>query len=148
AALLADREDILIACVGEGPQRAQLEERARQEGLRNIVFHGPRPKSLMPAIVAASDVGVAVLQDNPTFRTVYPNKIFDYMACARPVLLAIDGAARQLVEAAGAGVFAPAEKPEQLAAAMRRMADDVAGRSRMGAAGLAWVRANATRASL
>jgi len=148
AALLADRPDILIACVGDGPMRASLDRRARQLGLRNIKFHGSIAKSAMPPVIAACDVGVAVLQDNPTFRTVYPNKMFDYMACARPVLLAIDGAARQLVEAAGAGVFAPAEKPEQLAAAMRRMADDVAGRSRMGAAGLAWVRANATRASL
>ena len=149
AALLADREDILIACVGEGPQRAQLEERARQEGLRNIVFHGPRPKSLMPAIVAASDVGVAVLQDNPTFRTVYPNKIFDYMACARPVLLAVDGVARELVvDTARAGVFAAPNRPDELAAAIRELTDDRAGRTRMGASGFAWVRANATRSSL
>src|ERR1700730_17341867 len=103
----------------------------------------------MPSIVAAADVGLAVLQDNPTFRTVYPNKVFDYMACAKPVLLAIDGVARELVvDVARAGVFAAPGKPEELAAAIRQLADDPAARARMGSAGLTWVRDNATRSVL
>lgn len=149
AALLKDRPDILIASVGDGPERKQHEERARALGLANILFHGAQAKDRMPALVNACDVGAAVLQDNPTFRTVYPNKVFDYMACEKPSLLAIDGVARQLVcEDAQAGVFAAPEDPAALAAAIRRLADDPAGRAEMGRRGRAWVLANAGRDAL
>jgi glycosyltransferase involved in cell wall biosynthesis len=146
---LRDRPEILIACVGDGPERKGLAEEARRRGLENIVFNGPQPKERMPEVVRACDVGAAVLQRNPTFRTVYPNKVFDYMACEKPTLLAIDGVARQLVcDEARAGVFAEPEDPEAIAAAIRTLADDAAGRAEMGRRGRAWVLANATRESL
>ncbi|MCB1183280.1 glycosyltransferase family 4 protein [bacterium] len=146
AELLADRPDILIACVGDGPERAGLAEQAARAGLTNIVFHGAVPKARMPGIVNACDVGAAVLQDNPTFRTVYPNKVFDYMACRRPVLLAIDGVAREMVcDQARAGVFARPEDPAALAAAIRALADDPQACAAYGARGSEWVRAHASR---
>ncbi|MCP4547813.1 MAG: glycosyltransferase [bacterium] len=146
AELLRDREDILIACVGDGPERLKHEAAAGAKGLRNIIFHGPQPKESMPSIVQAADVGMAVLQDNPTFRTIYPNKVFDYMACERPTLLAIDGVARELVcNQAQAGVFTPSEDPESLAATMVEMADDAGHCRELGRRGRIWVSANATR---
>jgi glycosyltransferase involved in cell wall biosynthesis len=147
ARLLQDRPDILIACVGDGPERARWETEAA--GLPTIRFHGPQPKDRMPALVNACDVGAAVLQRNPTFRTVYPNKVFDYMACAKPTLLAIDGVARELLcDQAQAGIFAEPENPAALAAAIRSLADDPAACAEMGRRGREWVLANATRESL
>jgi len=149
AELLKDRKDILIAMVGDGPERANLELDAKQRGLTNVQFCGPQPKERMPDFVNACDVGAAVLQDNPTFRTVYPNKVFDYMACGKPALLAIDGVARQLVcEEAKAGVFAKPEDPEALAQAIRNLAEDPVARAEMGSRGRQWVLANATREGL
>ncbi len=149
AELLRDRKDILIATVGDGPERAKLEEEALRRGLTNLQFCGPQPKDRMPEFVNACDVGAAVLQDNPTFRTVYPNKVFDYMACAKPTLLAIDGVARKLVcDEAGAGVFARPEDPKALVAAIESLAADAEARAAMGARGREWVLANATREAL
>ncbi len=149
AELLRDRKDILIACVGDGPERLALAAEAGARGLSNIVFYGPQPKSRMPEIVSASDLGMAVLQNNPTFRTVYPNKVFDYMSCARPVLLAIDGVARKLVcDEAEAGIFAEPENPQQIAAAIVRLADAPQLCAALGASGRRWVLANATRDGL
>lgn len=146
---LRDRPDILIATVGDGPERARLDAEARARGLDNIMLCGPQPKDDMPAWVRAADAGAAVLQDNPTFRTVYPNKVFDYMACERPTLLAIDGVARRLVEGeARAGVFAKPEDPGAIAAAIRGLADDREACAEMGRRGRAWVLANATRRAL
>jgi glycosyltransferase involved in cell wall biosynthesis len=143
---LRDRPDILIASVGDGPERARWQTAARERGLANIIFYGPQPKERMPQFVAACDVGAAVLQDNPTFRTVYPNKVFDYMAGARPTLLAIDGVARKLVcDEARAGVFATPEDAGALSDAIRRLADDAEGRSAMARRGREWVEANASR---
>jgi len=149
AAELRDRPDILIACVGDGPERLGLAQEAERRGLENIRFHGSRPKECMPEIVNACDVGVAVLQNNPTFRTVYPNKVFDYMACARPVLLAIDGAARKLVcDQAKAGVFAEPENAQAIASAIRFLADNPDEGTVMGESGRRWVLANASRDAL
>ena len=146
---LRDRPDVLLASVGDGPERPALEAEAKRRGLDNVRFHGAQPKARMPEIVRACDVGAAILQDNPTFKTVYPNKVFDYMATERPTLLAIDGVARALVcDEAQAGVFAKPEDGASLAAAIRAMADDPAGNAAMGARGRAGVLANATRDSL
>jgi glycosyltransferase involved in cell wall biosynthesis len=149
AHLLRERKDVLIACVGDGPERGALASRARERGLDNLVFLGAQPKERMPALINASDVGAAVLQNNPTFRAVYPNKVFDYMACERPTLLAIDGIARELVcERAQAGVFAEPENPRALADTILALAADPLGRRRMGRNGRAWVLENATREAL
>ena len=146
---LRDRPDILLASVGDGAERAALEAEAKRRALDNVRFHGAQPKARMPEIVRACDVGAAILQDNPTFKTVYPNKVFDYMATERPTLLAIDGVARTLVcDEAKAGVFAKPEDGQSLADAIRAMADDPAGCAAMGARGRQWVLANATRDSL
>ncbi|WP_242395247.1 glycosyltransferase family 4 protein [Anaeromyxobacter oryzisoli] len=143
---LKDLPEILIATVGDGPERARHERAARERGLRNIVFCGPQPESRMRDVVNACDVGAAVLQDNPTFRTVYPGKVFEYMACARPTLLAIDGIARKLVcEEARAGVFAEPEDGASLADAIRRLAADPVGLAKMGRRGRAWVEEHASR---
>ena len=146
---LRGRPDVLIACVGDGPERAELVVEAARRGLTNISFHGPQPKERMPAIVNAADAGCAVLQNNPTFRGVYPNKVFDYMACARPTVLGIDGVARKLVcDEAQAGVFGEPENPDSLAAAILRLADAPEAARAMGERGRAWVTANASREAL
>lgn len=146
---LRARRDILIATVGDGPERRPLEEKARRRGLDNIEFCGPRPKDAMPDVVVACDVGAAVLQKNRTFRTVYPNKVFDYMACERATLLAIDGVARRLVcDEARAGLFAEPEDADAIARAVIELADRPEERAAMGRRGRAWVLANATRDAL
>jgi hypothetical protein len=55
-----------------------------------------------------------VLKNVATFKTVYSNKTFDYMACKKPILMAIDGISKELVEQADAGVFVQPENPEDL----------------------------------
>ena len=149
AECLRNRSDVLIATVGDGPERARWQSEARRRGLDNIRFCGAQPKDRMPEIVNAADIGLAVLADNPTFRTVYPNKVFDYMACERPTVLAVDGVARRLVcDEAQAGVYARPEDPQAIADAITALADDPAGRTRLGRNGRAWVTANATREAL
>jgi len=116
AAELLREEEVLLISVGEGPERHELAEEATRRGLSNVSFLGAVSKEEMPAYVQAADVGMAVLKRVDTFKTVYPNKVFDYMACERPVLVAIDGVARRLVEEeAHAGLFAEPENAKEIA---------------------------------
>lgn len=149
AEVLKNDPKILIASVGDGPDREKLAAEAKARGLSNMQFYGPQPKNEMVDWVNACDVGAAVLQNNPTFKTVYPNKVFDYMACERPTLLAIDGVARKLVcDDANAGVFAEPENPAAIAEAIRSMSRSPERCEEMGKSGRTWVMANATRDSL
>ncbi|HLE23841.1 MAG TPA: glycosyltransferase, partial [Anaerolineales bacterium] len=92
-------------------------------------------KGDIPQVLAAADCGLAILQPLPLFATTYPNKVFDYMAAGRPVLLAIDGVIRQVVEEEKAGLAVPPGDPAALAAAVRRLAGDRVSARRMGELG-------------
>jgi glycosyltransferase involved in cell wall biosynthesis len=146
---LRGRADVLIACFGDGTERAGLEQRVRRLKLPNIRFYGAFPKSQMPGIIRSCDLGVAVLQHNPSFKSVYPNKIFDYMACERPILIGIDGIARKLVcEKARAGVFTDPDDPEGMADLILQLMADQKKLAAMGRNGRAWVVQNAARETL
>jgi glycosyltransferase involved in cell wall biosynthesis len=130
---------IRFALVGGGRDRARLVERASALGLPNLVFADAVAKDRMPEVLAAADVCVAILKPLPMFTTTYPNKVFDYMAAGRPVVLAIDGVIRRVVEEAGAGTFVAPGDAAALAAALEHYARAPELRRRQGAAGRAYV---------
>ena len=53
--------------------------------------------------------------------TTYPYKVFDYMAAAKPIILAIDGVIRKVVESAGCGIFCQPGNPQAIANAVIQM---------------------------
>ncbi len=121
---LADAPHIHFLFVGDGKERTNLQAASNHMALANVTFTGAFPKSQMPTVLAASDACLAILKNIPMFRTTYPNKVFDYMAAGRPTILAIDGVIRQVIEAAGGGVFVPPGDDAALAAAARALASD------------------------
>ena len=115
AALLNERLDIFIVLLGDGKEKPALQDLAQELGLSNLQFLPPIPKNEMPAALAAADACIAILKPIPLYGTVYPNKVFDYMAAGKPVLLAMEGVIRDVVEAAGAGLAIPPGNPAELA---------------------------------
>ena len=118
AAEMGRDQGLAFMLVGEGKDGGRLRGLCRQKNLDNVIFTGPQKKQRVPLFLAASDVGVVTLLDIPLFKTVYPNKVFDTMACGRPLLLLVDGVAREVVEKAGAGIFVPPSDAEKLVQAM------------------------------
>jgi len=130
---LRERSDIVFMLVGAGKEKGALQESARD--LPNVIFAPPASKNQMAGVLAAADACIAILKPIDLYRTTYPNKVFDYMAAARPVILAIDGVIREVVETAGAGIFCQPGDGPALAAAAVRLADDREAARAMGAAG-------------
>jgi glycosyltransferase involved in cell wall biosynthesis len=124
AEILKDNSQIHFLLVGDGKERAKLEDSVRARNLTNVTFTGSRPKSDMAGILAASDACLATLQDIPMFRTTYPNKVFDYMAAARPTILGIDGVIRDVIEAANGGIFVQPGSARALADAVAQLAEN------------------------
>ena len=126
ARILAEKDpSVEIMLVGGGMKKGSLVAQAKEYGLKNITFVDTVSKSEISDYLNASDVCTAVLKKCDTFKTVYPNKVFDYMTVEKPIILGIDGVARKLVEDAGAGVFVEPENPEAFAEAVLRLKNDL-----------------------
>jgi glycosyltransferase involved in cell wall biosynthesis len=123
---------ILFLVVGDGKERPRIEEIARTEGLDNVRVLDAVPKRRVPEVLAASNVCLATLMDIPMFGTTYPNKVFDCMAAGRPIILAIDGAIRKVVEEAGGGIFVPPADDRAIADAILQFHSDPKLGERMG----------------
>jgi glycosyltransferase involved in cell wall biosynthesis len=145
---LRERAEIAIVLLGDGKDKPSLLKRAFELGLPNVYFLVPVPKADMPAALAAANACLAILKPIPLYATVYPNKVFDYMAAGRAVILAIDGVMREVIESAGAGVFVPPGDPAALAEVIRSLADDPARAKAMGIQGRQQVEAHFDRAAL
>lgn len=145
---LKDQPQIQFVLVGDGKEKENLVTRARNMCLENVHFHPPVPKEEMPEVLASTDVCVAILKPLHAFTTTYPNKVFDYMAAGRPIVLAIDGVIRQVVEEAKAGVFVPPGDPKRLAETILLMEQNQEEGKRMGKAGRQFVERHYNRAEL
>jgi glycosyltransferase involved in cell wall biosynthesis len=122
AELLRDQPEIRIILLGSGKEKSRLRSEADQRQLDNVMFLPPVPKRQMPEALAAADACLAILQPIEMYKTTYPNKVFDYMAAGRPVILAIDGVIRKVVEEAQAGVFVPPGDSQGLAFTIQELA--------------------------
>ena len=103
--------NVLFLFIGEGPRKSDLKKMAADMKLTNVRFIDAVPKSEVFKYIIASEMGTSVLKRVDTFKTVYSNKTFDYMACKKPILMAIDGVSRELVEEADCGCYVEPEDP-------------------------------------
>lgn len=122
AALLQSDPFIRIVMLGSGKEKAHLQQQAAERNLGNITFLTPLPKNEMGKALAAADACLAILKPIEMYQTTYPNKVFDYMAAGRAVILVIDGVIRQVVTQAEAGVFVPPGDAQALANTIRHLA--------------------------
>jgi len=145
AAILRDKEDIQFTFLGAGKEKSNLRAQANQMGLENVNFVPPVPKGEMSSALAAADVCVAILKPIEMYKTVYPNKVFDYMAAGRCVILAIDGVIREVVDEAQAGIFVQPGDAEKMAEAIQGLYDEPLNRESMGKNGRYYVEENFNR---
>ncbi len=125
--------------IGEGAEKQRIVDLAAARKLTNIQFLGQQPREQIPAYVSAADVCLVMLKKTELFKTVIPTKLLEYMACERPVIVAVDGQARAIVEEANGGLFVEPEDSGALAEAIRSLADDPERRRKMGASGRKYI---------
>ena len=139
--LLAERgrPEIVFLLVGDGARLETLRADAAQRGLDNVLFTGRLDKNMIPNVLSLSDVCLIHLRKSETFMTVMPSKIFDAAGMARPIILGVDGFARDFVEKAGCGLYIEPENESELVEAVLLLADDTELRARLGEAGYDYV---------
>ncbi len=119
AARQLETAPVTFLIVGEGPEKENLKHAAA--GLGNVVLLPAVPKPAIPALLANLDALYIGLARQSLFRFgVSPNKLFDYMMAARPVIYAIDSGNDPVGES-GCGISCGAEDPSAVAAAVMRL---------------------------
>jgi glycosyltransferase involved in cell wall biosynthesis len=121
---LRDDPRFHVLFVGDGPERDALAAEVERRGLGSVTFVGEVPLDEVAPYLNACDLLVVPLRKLDLLEDFIPSKLFDYMACERPVALMLGGQAREVLEAAGAGWPLAAEDDEALADLARRLVDD------------------------
>lgn len=118
-----DQNSITFRLVGDGAEKTRLIEYAGQLGLVNTRFEDPVPKNEIYDLMNEADAYIFILKKSPVFRWgISPNKLFDYMLMARPIISSVE-AHNDPVEESGGGISVPPDNPEALADAVIHLAN-------------------------
>jgi glycosyltransferase involved in cell wall biosynthesis len=116
----SDYGSLAVLLIGDGVERDRVMRTAGEFALANVHFHSAIEKAAIPQVLSRADA--CLMHTGPSDYFKYglsPNKLFDYFAAGKPVL--ISSAYPTVVDEADAGIrFAPGD-PEALAAAIVRM---------------------------
>ena len=109
--------------IGSGPMKQALVDYCAARGLKQVIFHAPVSKSRIAATAADTEAFVLCGRKLPSLYKygISMNKIPDYMAMGRPVIIALESANNPILEAQ-AGICVRPESPEELAEAIIGMA--------------------------
>jgi colanic acid biosynthesis glycosyl transferase WcaI len=124
ARLQQQNPSVLFLLIGEGAEKQRIKTLAEQRGLENVRFLDQQAREKIPALISASDACLVLLKRTDVFKTVIPTKLLEFMSCARPVILGVEGQAQQIVEEAGAGVVIQPENVESLVSAIEQLASN------------------------
>jgi glycosyltransferase involved in cell wall biosynthesis len=125
ANLLKPHTNIHILLIGEGAEKDKLIQKQKDLQLTNITFLNQIPKDRLPYYYSLSDAVLVTLRKIPLFMNALPSKMFEIMAMKRPMILAVDGEAREVVaNKAHAAIFVEPEDPEGLKRAILKLSEN------------------------
>lgn len=113
--------DLVFLFVGDGSDKERLSQIATQKGLINVIFVGKQPKDKIPDYINSSDVSLVLSTNEPLLRKTIFAKIFEPMACGKPLIAGAPGETENIViNRARAGVgFEPEDVDGFIEAVMR-----------------------------
>ena len=147
AALLREHKEIVFFLLGNGARRDALVAQARELKLDNVIFGDERRVEEVPALIARADVCFAAVRPEPYPKKVISVKVFEYMACERPVVGALSGESARVLEESGGGLVVAPGDARAVADAVLELYRDAGRRASMGAAGRRYVEEHYSRSA-
>jgi colanic acid biosynthesis glycosyl transferase WcaI len=130
---LQSATDLIIAFLGDGPEKHSLMAKAKNLGLTNVRFLDPVPREEMPSIIAAADICLVPLRYH--IPGAVPSKLYEAMAGSKPVVLVANGEAAQIVNEYNAGIVVEPGDVHGIARAIKTLAENPSMRKSMGESG-------------
>ncbi len=110
--------------VGEGSYLDEAKQIVKQKKLEDkVIFYGRRSFEEMPQFYKLADVCLVTLKADSLISMTLPSKVQGYMAAGKPILAALNGTAKQIIEEAQCGLCVNTSNAVELAQAMRKMID-------------------------
>lgn len=113
---------VRFTLIGTGVMYDELRQRARDAGVEQLVDFKGWQADLTP-FMAAADVGIIPPHASDHYDMTMPNKLYDFMAFGKPVVISDVRPMRRVVETAGCGEWFRPGDAADLARAVRRLAD-------------------------
>jgi len=143
---LADYPELKFVLLGSGPEKAHLQKIKEEEGLTNVYFLDGVGKKQMPEIIAASDIALIPLKRLDLFKGAIPSKIFENLAMKKPLLLGVEGEAKELfIDEGNAGLAFIPEDDADLALKALDLYQNRTKLNQMGENGYQYVKRKFTR---
>lgn len=120
---LPEPSNIHFLLIGSGAILDDLKSKASNRHLKNISFLGLQPKHSIPDYIAISDIILVHLKKQDLFKTVLPSKMIEAFAMSKPILLGVEGFAKELLEKAQAGVSMEPENEDELIQQLKNLKD-------------------------
>lgn len=118
ANILKDKDEIVFLIVGDGSEKEKLVQLVQKYNLKNVQFINPVPKRQVQSLLKFFDVCYMGLENKNLFKYgVSPNKLFDYLYAAKPILFAIHSP-NNIVEQARCGISIYSQNPLEIANAI------------------------------
>src|SRR5262249_30586881 len=133
---------------GEGPRREALETQVRELGVTNVLFGGELPIEEVPYLLARADVCVTNLLPDAYLEKIVSVKVFEYLACGKPVVGGLRGEGARVLAESGGGVAVEPGDPQAMADAVRTLLAAPERRTEMGEAGRRYVVEHHSRAAI
>ena len=111
----------LFVFVGDGDEKPKLQARCSENNLSNVLFLQPVPRMDSPALLAAADAFLLPNRKGEFFTGNLPNKLFDFLASARPVVVTGAGETPELIRAAECGRVGAAEDSQAMVEALTEL---------------------------
>jgi glycosyltransferase involved in cell wall biosynthesis len=143
AADLLRGEPVRFVLAGEGQLSADLRTTIRRRRLEHVDWLGMRPHAELRRLLLDADVCLGVFGSSEKAGRVVPNKVYDGLACGRPVVTAATPGVRELLHDGEDALLVPPGDGAALATALRRLLEE-GERARLGAAALALYRRSCT----
>lgn len=122
ANLLKEHTEIKWIFLGDGSKRNWLQDEIKRCKLDETVYWlGHHSVESMPHFFACADAMLVILKKDPVYSLTIPGKIQSYLACAKPIIAALDGAGKQVIEEANAGLATHSGDPQSLASIAMNM---------------------------
>lgn len=147
AHILREHKDIVFFLLGNGARKDALVKQAKDLGLENVIFGDERVVGDVPSLISRADVCFAAVRPEPYPKKVISVKVFEYLACERPVVGALSGESARILHESGGGIVVSPGDARGTAEAILSLYSDPARREAMGKAGRSYVNRNYSRSA-
>lgn len=139
---LMETNKVHFLFVGNGICKPEMMKMSKELGLTNTTFLGSQARKKMPHIIGMASLCVVPLQALPIFEHAIPSKMFEYMACGKPIILSVLGEAKAILEESGGGICIEPENHKELADAILTLYENSEMALRLGKEGKEFVKNN------